>query len=99
MGLKHRSESSEFDGGSEAPPRDVDEAFARRRGDRTARVEEGLDPAIVKLKPRGAAIDHRTQRRPVAFAPGGETQQTAKGVDGHGEGFGQKRLRAQALHR
>ena len=50
---------------------------------RPARVQKRLDRSFADRQPRGAAIDHGAQRRPVAFAPGGETQQTAKGVERH----------------
>jgi hypothetical protein len=42
---------------------------------RTARVEEGLDHAFIDRQPGRAAIDHSAKRRPVAFAPGGESEE------------------------
>ena len=38
------------------------------------RIQERLDPAFGQLKPRRAAIHHRAERGPVAFAPGGEPE-------------------------
>jgi hypothetical protein len=34
--------------------------------------------------PGGHAVDRRAQRRPVAFAPGGDAEEMAEGVEGHG---------------
>src|SRR5687768_7569148 len=53
------------------------------RGARPPQVEEALDPSLVQLKPRRAAVDHAADRRPMALAPGRQPQQMAEAVDAH----------------
>ena len=48
-----------------------------------ALVEEGLDIGFGQDEPGRAAIDHRADRRAVAFAPGGEAQQVSECVEAH----------------
>ena len=40
-----------------------------------APIEIGLDVGLVERDSRRAAIDHATDRRPVAFAEGGDTEE------------------------
>ena len=49
-------------------------------------VELGLDVRRLQRDERRAAVDHASQRRPVALAEGGDAEQVAEGVVGHGAG-------------
>src|SRR3990167_11236195 len=49
-----------------------------------ARVEERLDLRLADGKAGRAAVDHRANRGPVAFAPGGETEEVTEAVQAHG---------------
>ena len=49
-----------------------------------ALVEIGLDVGDVELDAGRAAIDHAADRRPVAFAPGGDAEEMAETVVRHG---------------
>ena len=51
--------------------------------------------AFAQREARRAPVHHRAQRRPVAFAPGGEAQHAAKGVPAHGGGFAEDRAAVQ----
>ncbi|CAN5690058.1 hypothetical protein BH11PSE6_BH11PSE6_08090 [soil metagenome] len=51
------------------------------RGARAALVEEGLEIGFGDGQPRRAAIDHRADRGPMRFAPGGEPEDAAEGVE------------------
>ena len=55
-----------------------------------ARVEERLQAGFADRQPRRAAIHHGAQSRPVAFAPGGETEKTAEAVDAHAGALSRK---------
>ena len=47
-------------------------------------VEIGLDVGDLELDAGRAAVDHAADRRPVAFAPGGDAEQMAEAVVRHG---------------
>ena len=48
-----------------------------------AAVEPGLDVGLGQRDARRAAVDHAADRRPVAFAPGGDAEQMAEAVMRH----------------
>ena len=52
-----------------------------------APIEPGLDVGLGQRQARRAAIDHAADRRAVALAPGGDAEQVAEGVVGHGVGL------------
>lgn len=51
-----------------------------------ALVEKGLNDRFGHFQPRGTAIHHRPQSRPMGFPPGGETKEVTKAVMGHDMG-------------
>jgi hypothetical protein len=51
---------------------------------RPAAVQPGLDVRLAQRQARRAAIHHAADRRPVAFAPGGDTEQMAEAVMAQG---------------
>src|SRR5690606_39226145 len=52
-----------------------------------ARIEERLDRRFADWQSGRAPIDHRAQRRPMAFTPGGEAKDAAESVHAHGRRF------------
>ncbi len=65
---------------------------------RPALVEVDLDVLDGQRNARRAAVDHAADRRPVAFAEAGETEQMAEGVERHGSSV-PRACAAVKLHR
>ena len=51
---------------------------------RAAAVELGLDVGLRQRDQRRAAVDDAAERRPMALAEGGDAEEVAEGVVGHG---------------